>query len=54
MAVGVALLGRLSTTKMHQEKHHGNVKHAQKASTSYKCIGVLSRGSNGVVSFPSI
>ena len=43
MAVGVALQGRLSTQKMHQERHHGNVKHAQKVRTSFKCIGIVRR-----------
>ena len=53
MAVGVALLGRLSTQKMHQERHHGNVKHVQKVNTSYKCIGIVRREQWGV-SFPSV
>ena len=43
MAVGVALLGRLSTQKMRQERHHGNVKHVQKVNTLYKCIGIVRR-----------
>ena len=43
MAVGVALLGRLSTQKMHQEKHHGIVKHVQKVNRSYKCLVIVRR-----------
>ena len=43
MAVGVALLGRLSIQKMHQARHHGNVKHVQKVNTLYKSIGIVRR-----------